>query len=101
MAGPVHPHVRLQVESIGQTLSTQLALYAPGGGVPPRLVVVQTGPRLEPLLALLAPEQSLSVNYVNVRMKTASVGNLLVAVSQRTGKSIFYRIEMLHFIMFL
>ena len=69
--------------------------------MPPGPVVTQTGPSLETSRTVLAPELSLSVDNVDVRMKTGAAQDLLVTSSQWTEKPLLCGIKMFHFVMFL
>ena len=69
--------------------------------MPPRPVMTQTGPSLETSQAVLTPELSLSVDNVEVRMKTGTAQDLLVASSHWTEKPTLRGIEMFQFVMFL
>ena len=101
VAGSVHSHVRLTVESCGQTLTADLTLEAACVRMPSRPVMTQTGPSLETPQAVLTPELGLSVDNVDVRMKTGAAQDLLVASSHWTEKTVLRGIEMFQFIMFL
>ena len=54
--------------------------------MPPRPVMTQPGPSLETSRAVLALELSLSVDNVDVRMKTGAAQDLLVTSSHWTEK---------------
>ena len=69
--------------------------------MPPRPVLTQTGPSLETSQAVLTPELGLSVDNVDVRMKTGAAQDLLVASSHWTEKTALRGIKMFQLVMFL